>query len=246
MENKHTTSLRGFLSTKGGSIPSWMEDLLLNGPRLEEWKDAPTRPNRVLVTEFLARWLKDQGLAQEECLAWLEPYCCEVLAPYSKSGRSAIRHGTKANIRWVYTSDFRFDFEAMANEASANNPDAAPVYLVMLQMWNTSQWDQKEAKRKAYVPPVFEPFVPKKQRFREQFERALAIAQQKKSEGEAMEQITEFLNEQGFLTITGRKWTMATVFRSLKQDATSKMWHRIDESRRAQSTIPAHGEERPL
>lgn len=197
-------------------IPPWLEDLLVVGPRLEKWIPPEKRANRVLVTEFLARWLKDAGLSQEECLEWLNPYCLEVLAQYSKSGPSAIRHGTKANVRWVYKSDFVFDFEAIAREVADNPLGTVAAYMPILERWNNLQWEAKEHQRRSYVPPVFVPVVPIKQKFREQFLKAMEFAKQKRSEGVKPGKIVAMLNEQGYLTKTGRKWTLGILSQSLR------------------------------
>lgn len=205
MENKFLAALRQLLAGKQQTIPSWLEDLLVFGPRLEQWKPIEQRANRVLITEFLANWMKSAEITQEQCLQWLDPYCCEVLAVYSKSGRSAIRHGTKANVRWVYNSGFGFDFEAIAREAPGQTPDQ-PAYMALLTHWNDLLWEAKRIKRESYVPPVFEPVLPVKKRYEEQFNKGVQFALQKQAEALNVREITEKLNEQGFLSKTGRKW----------------------------------------
>ncbi len=214
MEGDFLKKLEHVLAGKR-AIPSWLQDLLVAGPRLEKWTPPERRANRVLVTEFLARWLKDAGLSQEECLEWLDPYSLEVLAQYSRSGRSAIRHGTKANVRWVYKSDFVFDFEAIAREVAGNPLGEVAAYMPILERWNDLQWQAKEDKRRSYVPPVFQPIIPCKVRHREQFLKAMEIVKEKKREGMKPGKIVELLNEQGYLTRTGRKWTLGTLSQSL-------------------------------
>ena len=215
MEQKYLEQLNQLLEKSNRTAPPWLQDLLLHGPRLELWSPPEKRPNRVLLTEFLARWLKFAGLSREECLDWLLPYCCEVLAQYSKSGMSNIRHGTKANTRWVYASPFPFDFETMVLDLPATESQGPLLYAPVVERWKQQLEEMKIKARESYVPPVFEPFVPVKVRFAEQFKRALEFAQQKRAEGERPEAILRLLNEQGFLTRTGRKWTLGTVNREL-------------------------------
>jgi hypothetical protein len=206
-------ALTSLLQGKGHPIPAWLEDLLVAGPRLELWPPVTYRPNRVIITEFLARWLKYAGLSAEECLQWLEPYCLEVLAQYSKSGPSAIRHGTKANTRWVYKSPYEFDFVAMAQEPLPGF-EGSPPYMSMFKKWEEEQLQEKI--RKPYVGPVFVPVLPVKKRFREQFERAVALAQQKQSEGMGLDEIVVLLNGEGLLSSTGRKWTRGILQKALR------------------------------
>jgi hypothetical protein len=225
MENKFLTMLKGFVEPKGvASIPAWLEDLILAGPRLELWKPPDGRVNRMMLTEFLARWMKNAGMAEEEAVAWLLPYSCEVLAAYSQSGMSMIRHGTKANVRWVYKSNLRFDFDDIARVAAADNPHDLPAYMPVARIWYDRLWEEKDRRRREYVPPVFEPFIPVKKRHREQFEKALALARQKQAEGESCRVIADLLNEQGLLTKTGRKWTQSIVHNCLREAGVKEMW----------------------
>lgn len=209
--------LRQLVERTGHSVPPWLEDLLQRGPRLETWVPPETRPNRVLITEFLARWLKAAGVSQEDCLNWLLPYCCEVLAQYSKSGPSAIRHGTKANVRWVYKSDFAFDFQSMAQEALQGKSNSNPDYGAVLDRWQELQVEAKAAARAAYRPPPFERVLPVKERFRAQFLAGLELARQQEKEGATLTAIVALLNERGLRTRTGRQWTVGILYRSLRE-----------------------------
>jgi hypothetical protein len=75
---------------------------------------------------------------------------------------------------------------------------------------------EREQRRAAAAmrPPVI---LSVKQRFREQFEKGLAIARQKRTEGMRLEELAQFLNEQGWLTRTGRKWTPGILHQSLRR-----------------------------
>jgi hypothetical protein len=212
-----TQALIQQLEARQRTVPAWLQDLLQLGPRLEECPPIPYRPNRNMLTEFLARWLKSAGFSQEECLAWLDPYCLVVLGPYSHSGRSAIRHGTKANVRWVYSSDFVFDFEAMAQEPPEAGHEQSAPYISMLWKWYRALEQEKKRKRESYVPPVFPVVLPVKVRFREQYEKGVAVAVQKRSEGMKLFTLAQYLNEQGWKTKTGRAWTPALLSRALAE-----------------------------
>jgi hypothetical protein len=217
MEMTFLERLNRLLERTNRTVPFWLEDLLSRGPRLEEWQ-AANAPNRVAVTEFLARWLKFAGLSQDECLEWLLPYCSEVLAVYSKSSPSSIRHGTKANTRWVYASAFPFDFEAMVRDLPEAAFQGQPSYFPVFEKWREELGQMKIKARESYVPPVLIPYVPVKERFKEQFQKAVAFARSQKADGAQLARIVELLNEQGFLTKTGRKWTMAALSQALRPD----------------------------
>ncbi len=237
MNTRFLEKLQLLLTKTGRPVPIWLEDLLCHGPRWEHWEPFEMRPDRMILTEFLARWLKYVGLSEEEALEWLMPYCMEILKPYSKSGPSAIRHGTKANTRWVYRSPFPFDFDAIYLEVAGKTVPGQPLYKPVFERWHELLYVAKEDARKNYVPPIIPIFVPVKKRFQEQFQKALEFARQKKSEGMRLEQITELLNNQGYLTRTGRKWTATTLHVSLRKSPFAK-----DENpegpTRSQSVLP--------
>jgi len=223
----YLTKLKSLLAPKQQTLPAWFEDLLISGPRFDEWPPVDTfKVNRMFLTELLARWLKLAGLSEQECFEWLELYCCEVLAQYSHSGMSAIRHGTKANVRWVYNSNLRFDFDALAKDPPESGFEGKPPYMSVFTRWWEALYKEKARKRAEYVPPVFEPVVPIKQRFRAQLEKAVAVALQKLEEGMNPGAVVDLLNAQGWLTKTGRKWTRGTLHLTLRN------WE-LDQSRMA-------------
>jgi hypothetical protein len=218
MNGQLLEELERLTGNTGRSIPGWLADLVVCGPRLEEWPSDPAKPNRMVLTEFLARWLKFAGLSQEDCQQWLLAYCCEVLAQYAKSSPSAIRHGTKATTRYVYRSPFPFDFEAMVDDRPEIVFPGQPAYVPILQKWRAELDDAKRIARESYRPPEFPPALPPvKERYREQFENALALARQQREKGARLEIIVKMLNDQGFLTRTGRRWNIGTLVNSLKK-----------------------------
>jgi hypothetical protein len=214
-DRKHLETITRLVEKTNHQVPFWLEDLLLLGPRFDEWKLGALRPNRVLLTEMLLWWAKNVGLSAEESLEWLMPYCCEVLALTSKSGPSAIRHGTKANTRWVYKSNFGFNFEEFVGQMPEAAFQNTPPYMPIFARWWELLAEAKQKARDSYVPPVFLPVLPVKKRFREQYEKSLAFARQKEAEGLALREIMELLNTQGMPTCTGRKWTEGNLHRAL-------------------------------
>jgi hypothetical protein len=222
MGNMHLDKLRQLLQGTGSGVPHWLEQLVLSGPQYEQCPEDPNAPNRMRLTEFLAGWLKDAGVSHETAIEWLLEYCFEVLGPYSKSSPSGIRHGTKAMTRYVYQSGIEIDFEAIVRDLPDSTFPGQPVYLAVYNEWEKrlqqAKEDEKEARRKAaaaFVPPVR---IPVKHRYRDQFDRSLELAMQKKAEGLKPGKIVTYLNEQGYLTRTGRKWTLPCLTRELAKE----------------------------
>jgi hypothetical protein len=214
METKFLEKLRRLTAKSGRPVPLWLEDLLLHGPRLEHWPSLQNKPNRVTLTEFLARWSKFAGLSQEECLEWLLPYCCEVLARYSKSSPSDIRHGTNSNTRYVYATPYAFDFETLAGDLPGTM-QGYPAYFPVLDKWRELLEEMKRIEAAMIRPQEVPPPRSVKEKYRQQFEEAVEFARRKSAEGTTLIRLAELLNEQGFLTRTGRKWTVITLVRAL-------------------------------
>jgi Recombinase len=230
VDKKYLEILMGLVEKTNHKVPFWLEDLMLLGPRFEEWKLDGLPPNRVLLTEMLGRWSKYAGLSEAESIEWLMPFNCEVLALTSKTDPSGIRHGTRCNTRWVYNSNYLFDFEAFVRDLPETAFQNTPPYMPVFAKWWDLLLEAKQKARDSYVPPVFELRLPVKQRYREQFLKSIAVAREKLAEGASMEETAEFLNAQKLPTATGRKWNYGTLRRSLKQ---------LDQEKQAGDPPPA-------
>ena len=199
------------------TVPAWLEDLVLNGARYEQWALPQGVPYRMMLTEFLARWLKAAGIPQEQAVEWLLEYTFLALAPFSKTGPSGIRHGTKANTRWVYNSDFSFDFDAIASHPQGPEWAGKPAYMPVFARWHDLLPLEKQKARERYAarPQVY---IPRsvKERYREKYQQGLTIAREKQVAGEKLEEIVILLNEAGYPTRTGRKWTRGTLYTALR------------------------------
>ena len=217
MHRQPLEKLKQLTGTLNVTVPVWLEDLVLNGPRYEQWIPAKGLLYRMALTEFLARWLKAAGLSQEQTLEWLLEYTFQTLAQFAKTGRSGIRHGTKGNTRWVYNSDFSFDFDAIANQPLSPDWMGKPAYMPVFAHWQELlPLEKKKAQelRIASAPPMISRSV--KERHREKYEEGLKIAREKQAADDTLEQIVQLLNETGFPTRTGRKWTQGTLYQSLR------------------------------
>jgi hypothetical protein len=209
--------LKDLLRESERAMPAWMEELLLHGPRLEEWPEPRMRPNRMEMTEFLARWLKYAGIGRQEALEWLLGYCCEVLSEYSQSGRSQIRHGAKYNVRYVYDGSIECDFSALEGSLPAEF-EGRPPFMPVLERWREQLEEEKRRRRESYVwvPPVV---LSVKERYREQFEKGLQFAREKLGAGEGLAKVLTLMNQQGFLSRTGRRWSASTLMLSLREQS---------------------------
>jgi hypothetical protein len=217
MHSEPLNRLKELVAGLNVTIPPWLEDLVVNGPRYELWPQPNARPNRVILTEFLARWLKASGVSEERALEWLLEYCRQVLAQFSKTGPSGIRHGTRANTRWVYKSNFSFDFDAIASQVPAPEWAGKPAYMPVFARWDELLVVEKQKALELYrqTPRVQVP-LSVKERYREKFEEGLKLAREKRALGVELEQITTLLNEAGYPTRTGRKWTLGTLYQTLR------------------------------
>jgi hypothetical protein len=221
MHSDMLNRLRELVASSNVIVPSWLEDLVVHGPRYELWPTAISYcPNRVALTEFLGRWLKAAGVPQDRALDWLLEYCRQVLAQFSKTGPSGIRHGTKANTRWVYKSALSFDFDAIARHELAPDWTGKPAYMHVFHRWRELLPEEKakelERYRQNYRPP--ERILPVKVRHSERFEQGMKFAREKRAAGEDLEKIRVQLNEAGYPTRTGRKWSNSTLDRELRRD----------------------------
>lgn len=209
--------LKQLAATQNATVPFWLEDLVLHGPRYDQWNLPSGRPNRMELTEFLARWLKAKGVSQEQAIQWLLDYCFQVLAPFSKTGPSGIRHGTKANTRWVYNSELFFDFEALASQPPETQWESKPPYMHVFARFHELLPAEKQRAFQVRLRSIpVQVTLPVKERHREKYQQGLQLAREKVGAGQSLEKIVTALNEAGYPTRTGRRWTTGTLYRSLR------------------------------
>lgn len=206
---------------------------------------ADRRPDRQLVTQYLANWFKHAGLSEEECRDWLTDYAVTVLSAISSSSLSRIHHSTKSNIKYIYRNENAFDCGCENNPFKARCIQACPIYGDMAEKAaERKRQQQKEEEERWKRRAEFERSQAQKKaeeekrkedaKIRAQANRAAAnkcaeerwfeacgeaceIAQGHRRKGWTMRQTAQALNDAGFRTSLGRLWSDQTINHALKR-----------------------------
>jgi len=198
-----------------------IKDLLTNGVSSARRSSEDSRPSRQDITQYLAAWFKYIGISADECRDWMIGYCVEVLSTISSSSKSRIRHSTKSNIKYIYKSDVSFDCGCENNTVKLSCEQNCPVYKRMLNKYKRRK--AKEAAR-SYEPeyrpkhneePVATPSV--KEIWSDQFKKALEFLKDNVRKGTPHRNIVTLLNDRGFKTRTGKKWTYGVLRLEIKR-----------------------------
>ena len=196
--------------------------LVTNGLDLTRFSNEDLSPSRQDITQYLLTWFKYIGISADECRDWMIEYCLDVLSVISSSSLSQIRHSTKSNIKYIYNSDVPFDCGCENNIFKAACERNCPVYNEMLDKYKERL--EREANKKYEIERsekdyriIIEP--PKLgEKYKDQFEKALEFVRCKIKEEIVPEDIVKMLNEQGFKTRMGKKWTCGILSIELKKN----------------------------
>ena len=200
-----------------------IRDLVVNGLMPDRFSDEDHIPTRQDVTQHIAAWFRHIGLLQDECRQWMVDYCPGVLSAISSSSNSQIRHSTKSNIKYIYRSDVPLDCGCKDNRFRASCERSCPAYDEM-----ALRAEEREAGRSKQVyEATIEPKgidreipLPKpllKDAYKDQFDKAIALARDHLSKGVHKKEIVHLLNESGFKTRTGRRWSYSILAHELKK-----------------------------
>jgi len=222
----HLNLLKKILKEKGKDenlLFFCIEDLVTNGLTLSRFSECDPTPSRQDFTQFIAAWLKFTGIPADECQEWLLSYCIDVLSGISSSSKSQLRHSTKSNIKYIYGSDVSFDCRCEYNIFKANCQKSCPIYLEMMDKYSkfmkTREEEEKRIEnihRAAMESDKSQPKkVSRRDRYKEQFENAIKIAVELMKQGYMKKEIARQLNEKGFKTRTGMKWTAGNLSNEL-------------------------------
>lgn len=197
-------------------------DLVGNGPKPAELFTEGSAPSRQDVTQFLVSWFKYTGLSADECRQWMIEYSTSVLSAISSSSQSQIRHSTKSNIKYIYGSDVIFDCGCENNQPKATCEKSCVVYDEMaLKAEEKKKRAAEEFEQRRTEYRSAETTAPKRQSvkelYREQFDKAMLLAQQSREQQVARKDIVSLLNENGFKTRTGKTWTYKLLTGELKK-----------------------------
>jgi len=222
MTSDHLTSLEKILNqNKKKYLFKCIKDLVVNGLVEERFSDNTGMPSRQDITQFLASWFRYTGISQDQCQDWMIEYCISKLSVLSSSSFSRIRHSTKGNIRYIYRSDVDFVCLRENNPFCAHCDSSCPVYASMSperikeRQSKKNQLPVKSAENAMDSNDVYlECSV--KETYKEQFEKAMAFAEEKLNQGISRKKIVTLLTEQGFKTRTGKEWSYTNLSRELK------------------------------
>ncbi|MBC2695301.1 MAG: hypothetical protein HF982_08520 [Desulfobacteraceae bacterium] len=208
-----------------------IRDLVANGLTLERFTNEDNIPSRQDITQYIAAWFKYIGLSSDECREWMTEYCIGMLSVISSSSKSRIRHSTKGNIKYIYKSDVSFDCKCEKNRFKAPCEPTCPIYEEMAHRAKESEAadivELYETKVEDRVADEIAPIKPSiRDKYNEQFEKALEVAQHHLKKWVPKKKIADLLNESGFKTRTGKKWSYSILANELK-----KLERNIDKER---------------
>ena len=195
-----------------------IRDLLEHGLVLTRFSADEFPPNLQDITHYLAAWSKHAGLSEEESREWLIDYCISICSSLSTRTPAAVRHSTKSILKYIYRASIPFYCQCDKNSFKAHCSGDCPVYTEMQTNLST------KAGELLYTRPVsnaqttiFEPVLPLKEAYREQFDTALRIAHEEAQKGTNLRDIVAILNNCGLKTRTGRQWKDAILRNELKR-----------------------------
>jgi hypothetical protein len=201
-------------------IYACIQDVMTNGIIAERFEADDLFPTRQDVTHFVLSWLKHIGVSADKCRNWIIRYCEQELSQISSSSPSRIRHSTKSLIKYVYRSeDVSFDCGCEQNKLKAACQPNCPIYDEM-------KYKHKLRMKKwhdgiNYVRPKAQPSTQRplqvKETYKEQFDKAMEVVREHLNQVSSVDEMTLYLNDQGYKTRTGKPWTVSTLRRESKK-----------------------------
>ena len=192
-----------------------IKDLLSSGMDSKHLSVGQYGSSRQDITQYLAAWFKYIGVSQDDCQDWMIEYSVQVLSKISSSSHSRIRHSTKSNLKYIYKSDVSFDCGCENNIFKAFCSSKCPIYKEMSDKYKQPKPAPQIYEYRSAIKEV-EPALSLKDRYREQFEKALETAIKHIEKGVSKKEVLILLNDREFKTITGRKWTYSTLLNELR------------------------------
>jgi len=199
-----------------------IKDLAANGLKLERFSSEDQIPSRQDITQYMAAWFKYIGLSSDDIQEWMIEYSTGVLSAISASPKSRIRHSTKSNIKYIYKSDVTFNCKCEKNRFKATCEPTCPIYIEMAHRDKESETTNVlEFYENKVEPGIAEEIVPiklsVKDEYKDQFEKAVEVAQDHLKQWVSKKKIVNLLNAGGFKTRTGKKWSYSTLMNELKK-----------------------------
>ena len=201
-------------------IYSCIQDLLSNGIVPERFKAGESFPSRQDVTHFILAWLKHIGVPADRCRNWIIRYCEKKLSKISSSSPSRIRHSTKSLIKYIYRSeDVSFDCGCEKNKLKAACESNCPVYGEMEVKYKLRMKKLHDDIHfvRPRVQASVEPPLQVRERYKEQFDKAMEIVKEHLNQVSSIDEMTRYLNDQGYKTRNGKSWTSSTLRNETKK-----------------------------
>ncbi len=201
-------------------IYACIQDVMTNGIVAGRFKAGEPFPSRQDVTHFILAWLKHTGVPADKCRTWMIRYCEKILSKISSSSPSRIRHSTKSLIKYIYRSeDVSFDCGCEQNKLKATCEPNCPVYGEMKDKdeIRKKQWHDAVNYVRPPIQPPAEPLLQIRERHKEQFQKAIDVVREQLSQISSVDEMTRYLNDQGYKTRNGKSWTVATLRRETKK-----------------------------
>ncbi len=195
-------------------------DLLSVGIVPERFKADESFPSRQDVTHFILAWLKHIGVPADRCRSWIIGYCEKELSKISSSSPSRIRHSTKSLIKYIYRSEaVSFDCGCEQNKLKAACEPNCPIYgdmkhrhqIRMKQLYDDIHYVRPR------VQPSVEPPLQVRERYKEQFDKAMEVVKGHLNQVSCIDEMTQYLNDQGYKTRNGKSWTSSTLRNETKK-----------------------------
>ncbi len=200
-----------------------IKELATNGVSLERFTEGEHTPSSKDLIRFIARWFKRIRMSEGECRDWMNEYHVEILSSvYSGPGLWREEH-IRSQIKSVYESDTVFDCGCENNPFKASCGRNCLVYKEMLD-----KWEERKARETnmSYTPrtgnkiwdmALAVPVRSVKEKYNDQFEEAVNIICDHVGRHVPRDRIVKVLNERGFKTKTGKKWTYSSLSNVLRR-----------------------------
>ena len=199
-----------------GILYPCIEDLAQNGLPTERFSDQDITPTRQDITQYLLKWFKSNGVDADRCREWILEYSLDVLAPLSSGSLSKIRHSTKSNLKYIFSSEVQFECDCKNNPFRAACNKNCPVYHKMYARYQKRK--AEEANQTYEVEPLpqidpneFEYRPSVKEKYKEQYAKTVKMMKQLSEKGMPLKDMVTYLNQKKLYSRTGVRWTYANL-----------------------------------
>jgi hypothetical protein len=200
-----------------------IKDLVAHGLDPARFSDEDNAATRQDITQNFAAWFKYIGMSPSQCQQWMIDYCTGVLSAISSSSKSQIRHSTKSNIKYIYSSDVSFNCGCENNRFKAACERTCPVYEEMAIRAKEGKAEQciksfaTTVESRARDNEIALQRTSVKDTYRDQFEKAIEVALNHINQGVSKQKVVSLLNDSGFKTRTGKRWSSAILGGELRK-----------------------------